>query len=984
MADGTATPNTTLRQRFQRILLIIGAGAIAASALVAAPAVNLTPAPEASAANGADFDPGMIIADSVFYNPGAYSEAQVQAFLESKVGACRAGYTCLKDYWMQTTNQSAKSEGCAAYTGRWERASSIIKRVADACGVNPQAIIVLLEKEQSLITDDWPTDRQYRSATGYGCPDTADCDINYYGFFNQVYNAVWQFKKYQARPLDRGYIAGRNNNILWHPNGACGSSTVYIQNQATAGLYIYTPYRPNQAALNNLYGTGDGCSAYGNRNFWRIFTDWFGSTKGGPNYPVVNAIGLLWNQMGGLSGSFGQPTGPEFGVAGGAQQEFVGGTIYWSPATSTMAMSNGPARSGYVAAGGPAGPWGFPTSNGICAGAGCYQNFQKGRVFVTSANAPAYFISSKLVQILDAAGGPTGTLGFPISNETAVAGNGGGTVTTFAGGTVYSSPRATVTMTGTPIHTAYTSAGGPAGGWGWPVAAQAGGQPDGGTYQQFTGGHVYYTAATGAVLVTEKFNTVYKAAGGPGGELKYPTAGEAQIAGNGGGSVVKFQGGSVYSSRFGTYQVSPMIQASYDAAGGANGSWGWPAAAPKCGLADGGCSQTFSNLTAYGSSKTAAQPVTGQILNVWAGLGHTQGSFGYPLEAAKPVAGGIVQKFQGGTIYQSSVATKGVPAIIDAAYTASGGPAAWGWPTGAAGCKLAGGGCSQEFQNGTVFHTTATGARLVKPGTIYTEWVKSGHVTGTLGYPTSSESEVAANGGGTTQSFQKGTLYAQAGKTARQVIAPLRTGYTAANGPAGAWGWPTDAGKTGLPKAGSQQLFSNGTVYQSTATGAQLVSGAIRSVYAVAGGPASTYGYPAEAAKTVTANGGGTSQKFEAGTIYNSRFGTYTLPAGIQTAYTAASGPAGAWGWPAAAAVTGLAAGGTSQTFSAGTVYQKATTGAQMVTGPILTEWVKRGFVNGSLGYPKTAATTTGDITRQAFEGGTLELTNSTGKVILK
>src|SRR5690606_7604841 len=75
------------------------------------------------------------------------------------------------------------------------------------------------------------------------------------------------------------YRFERNNTILWHPNTSCGSSTVYISNQATAGLYIYTPYRPNQAALNNLYGTGDSCSSYGNRNFWRMFNDWFGSTK---------------------------------------------------------------------------------------------------------------------------------------------------------------------------------------------------------------------------------------------------------------------------------------------------------------------------------------------------------------------------------------------------------------------------------------------------------------------------------------------------------------------------------------------------------------------------------------------------------------------------------------------------------------------------------------------------------------------------------
>ncbi|MBC7404826.1 MAG: hypothetical protein H7252_03970 [Cytophaga sp.] len=54
-----------------------------------------------------------------------------------------------------------------------------------------------------------------------------------------------------------------------------------MENQATAGLYNYTPYQPNTAALANLYGTGDSCSAYGNRNFWRMFYDWFGSTTGG-------------------------------------------------------------------------------------------------------------------------------------------------------------------------------------------------------------------------------------------------------------------------------------------------------------------------------------------------------------------------------------------------------------------------------------------------------------------------------------------------------------------------------------------------------------------------------------------------------------------------------------------------------------------------------------------------------------------------------
>lgn len=254
--------------------------------------VSTAPPPAAVAADGRDFKPGNIISDAVFYNSSAMTAAQVQSFLNARVPSCRAGYTCLKDFRQTTGSQPARSEGCAAYAGRSnETAATIISRVASACGINPQALIVLLEKEQSLITDTWPTDRQYRSATGYGCPDTADCNANYYGFFNQVYHAAWQFKKYRARPLDRGYIAGRNNTILWHPNTGCGSSTVFIENQATAGLYVYTPYRPNAAALNNLYGTGDGCSSYGNRNFWRIFTDWFGPTTGGPAPVIVRADG---------------------------------------------------------------------------------------------------------------------------------------------------------------------------------------------------------------------------------------------------------------------------------------------------------------------------------------------------------------------------------------------------------------------------------------------------------------------------------------------------------------------------------------------------------------------------------------------------------------------------------------------------------------------------------------------------------------------
>ncbi len=287
------------------------------------------------AADREDFNPGYIIDDFVFYNSNAMDTAQIQNFLNSKNPNCdyygtqsaadwgypnithaqlaeykRNGtngfsrdstfhappYKCLTMYSQATPQMEAASGYCNSIQAGTRSAAQIINDVAKACGINPQVLIVLLEKEQSLVTDKWPLDRQLRNATGFACPDTAPCDPSYAGFFYQVYHAARQFKVYQAFPNSYNYRAGRNNNIYWNPDlNRCGSSTVYIQNQATAALYIYTPYRPNEAALNNLYGTGDSCSAYGNRNFWRIFTDWFGSTKG--QLPFQNMEKGRWMQI---------------------------------------------------------------------------------------------------------------------------------------------------------------------------------------------------------------------------------------------------------------------------------------------------------------------------------------------------------------------------------------------------------------------------------------------------------------------------------------------------------------------------------------------------------------------------------------------------------------------------------------------------------------------------------------------------------------
>lgn len=263
--------------------------------------------PKAAALSGSQFNAARIIDDSVFFNGNTMSWQRIQEFLNSKVPTCDtngtqqsghgsytraqwgqmngnpAPYTCLKDYFQGVPTKTPDAYCGGTIQGGTKNAAQIIYDIGAACNVNPQALIVLLQKEQSLITDDWPWPIQYRSATGYGCPDTAPCDAEYYGFFNQVYNAARQFQRYVKQPQNFNYAAGRTSFISYQANNpGCGGTDITIQNGATAALYNFTPYQPNQAALNNLYGTGDGCSAYGNRNFWRMFNDWFGSTTGEP------------------------------------------------------------------------------------------------------------------------------------------------------------------------------------------------------------------------------------------------------------------------------------------------------------------------------------------------------------------------------------------------------------------------------------------------------------------------------------------------------------------------------------------------------------------------------------------------------------------------------------------------------------------------------------------------------------------------------
>ncbi len=276
----------------------------------------------AHAVSGSDWRAGRIIDDGLFYDNASMSLADIQNFLNARVPTCDTQgtqsaadmgapgmthaqyaasrgwpgppYICLKDYYQVPRSDVVVNNYSGSIpAGSWS-AARIIKNAADTYGISPKALLVTLQKESPgpLLSDTWPLQSQYRNAMGYGCPDTAPCDPAYEGFYNQITNAARQFKLYKDNPASYRYKPNQNNSIYYNPNTGCGASTVYVNTFATAGLYNYTPYQPNQAALNNLYGTGDGCSAYGNRNFWRIWNDWFGS-------PIAPDFGAepVWQQV---------------------------------------------------------------------------------------------------------------------------------------------------------------------------------------------------------------------------------------------------------------------------------------------------------------------------------------------------------------------------------------------------------------------------------------------------------------------------------------------------------------------------------------------------------------------------------------------------------------------------------------------------------------------------------------------------------------
>jgi uncharacterized protein with LGFP repeats len=766
--------------RFSHVLSYVAAGTVATLALLFAFAS--TPA---YAANAKDFQPGNIISDAIFFNGSDMTSNQVQAFLDAHVTTCRTGYTCLKDYRQATPTVPANR--CAPYAGAVsDRASDIIAKVGASCGINPKVLLVLLEKEQSLVTDTWPLTSQYTHATGFSCPDTAPCDPAFAGFFYQVYYAARQFITYRMFPDAFNYHAGQVNNILLNPNPSCGTAPVFITNQATANLYIYTPYQPNAAALANLYGVGDGCSTYGNRNFWRLFTDWFGSTQGGPTPPdYKSAISAAYAAAGGAGGFLGAETSDYISNdsnGGGWIKLYTGGAIAYTDAGGAH-PTRPPLRQDFLALDGVNGPLGWPTGDQVAVtgnGGGLAQQFQNGKLFRANSATNAFYVQGAALSTYAGAGGASGSLGWPTSQQTCPT---GACVQTFQNGKIYTLASGTSFALAAPFSNSYTvpadvsTLGAPTG------TATTVGANGGGSVQAFNGGALTVRSQVGSPVIhlTGRVRTYYNTTGGVSGPLGWPVT-EATCTAT--SCSQRFQNASITCPTVVTVSCS-------DTRTPAPTLTPTPTPSPKQELPT---ARTLIDAAASQSNPPVGTPITEYLTLTASGGGTVRAYANNAAVAYSPSRGAFTISGQIRTYFNQQGGLAG----------------RFGWPTSNATCATTKS-CSQGFQGGVLTWSPVWGSHLIADS-LKDGYLASGGAAGPLGAVTSEPITTSVAKGGTIQVFETGVMTrANSSASSYFMTQKMRTYFNQQGGLAGRLGWPTN-NATCASNGTCTQTFQQGTI----------------------------------------------------------------------------------------------------------------------------------------------------------------------------
>lgn len=967
-----------------RILALLAIAALSFTGLVSPFAV----AP-ASAVSGSEFDPGMIISDELFYDGNAMTASQIQSFLDGKIGVCLSD-RCLNVAVVPFVDRGSSystSTGaliCSAIAGGSLRVSELIYRVQSACGISAKVILATLQKEQGLVTSRSPSDWALRAAMGMGCPDTAPCDDAFSGVANQIYSGTRQLKIYKAAAFGRQPGA---QFVPYSPNSSCGGTTVNVRNYATAALYNYTPYQPNAAALANLSGVGDSCSSYGNRNFWRFYSDWFGSTIEIPcTVNPASKVAQFWQDQGGEAGVLGSPVTPGIvvGPGGVTVGYYTNGAVYCTPVVGPTPVL-GEIATKYSALGAAGGSLGAPTNPRLPWSAsgvvGYMQSFKQGLIMSSGTTGTFAVLNGPVRNEWGARGGSGGPLGWPVGNQAVLA---GGIRQPFQNGQIVARfGQPTIVLSG--AINAYWSSGSNAAKLGLPISAPIDLTAKGvtGLYQIFENGMVLSSATTGTYAVLNgAIRDAWGALSGTGGPLGWPS-GDA-VADNGGYRQA-FQGGMVVVSENGTGASLSGSIAAYWSTGSNSVLLGYPLASARPWIAGGvdGVLQEFERGLVMSSATTGTFAVlNGLVRDAWGARGGSGGSLGWPTGDQEIVGGNLQQQFQNGTV--KIPPTTGLSDAIAAYWLTGSNSTILGNSLAPAVPHTANGvsGWYQVFQYGMVVSTPTTGTYAVLNGTMRNIWGALGGSGGQLGWPTGDQERVAA---GARQKFQFGAISAPTQSSAFALTGAIAT-YWLSGTNSDRLGVPISSGIpwTAGGVSGTYQTFSNGMVMSSTSTGTlSVMNGPVRNLWGANGGSGGPFGWPTSELNSIS---GGSQQQFQHGVIIVPNGGTAVSVIDPIAAYWSGGSNASLLGFPTAAAQS-VTVDGTvvlSQEFARGIALSTSGSGTYAIlNGPIRTRWASLGGLNGPLGWPTSAQEASAGIVRQSFNRGLLSIASGGTVVVL-
>lgn len=263
-----------------------------------------------------------------------------------------------------------------------------------------------------------------------------------------------------------------------------------------------------------------------------------------PESDADAAIDGAWQAGGGDTGPLGPKDGNVYAIGAGFGQNFAGGKVFFTPDTGAHIMQ-GAILDKYLSLGGPAdGDLGFPNideGEGKAPGSrNTTFSAPDNPVIFWTPDTGARVVRGAINAAWDRLGGSAGPLGVPTEDEVYR----GNTVSqNFSGGQV-SWDSKTKAFTTTPpelvdqlagleipgdavsaINAARRAAGGPLG----PLGASQGPPSKvgaDGLVQNFAGGKIYYSPATGANVLTGPVLAKYESVGGPEGDLGFPTSNE--------------------------------------------------------------------------------------------------------------------------------------------------------------------------------------------------------------------------------------------------------------------------------------------------------------------------------------------------------------------------------------------------------------------------------------------------------------------------